>query len=334
MSSARRRVAVTLRGVTVAVVGPPEAIVRLEVLFGLAARGGGASPRAQVELVQGEPRLILPRRAVADQIVPRGVVYNHGACTWVRHHGWAITEYDFAAERGRITAPRVDDLVELAYLTVLSRAGALLEREGYVRVHAAAFRHGDRGALFLAPSGGGKSSLVHRLLRADGVRVLGDDVALLDRRGRIHPFPTSIGVRDPDGAEGLGVAHPFQRRFHGLKWVVDSRDLADRFAEDPAPLERIYLGRWVSAPPSRARRASTREQLSALGRELVVGAGLPQVVELVIPRGVRDAPSQLPSLLRRLGAAARVLAQARGLALEAHDPEALGDLVLEDLRRD
>ncbi|MEQ8456339.1 MAG: hypothetical protein RLO52_15840 [Sandaracinaceae bacterium] len=334
MSAERRRMSVTLRGVSVVIEGPPEAIARLEVLFGLAAEGPAGEARAHLELVRAEPRLALPRRAVADQVVQRGVVYNLDGTTWVRHHGWAVTEYDFAAERGRITGLEIDDLVELAYLAALSRLGAFLERAGYVRIHAAAFRCGERGALFLAPSGGGKSSLVHRLLRADDVHVLGDDVALLDRRGRLHPFPTSVGVRDPDAAEGLGAVHPFPRRFHGLKWVVDSRALADRFADAPARLERVYLGRWVSAPPSRARAASMRERLGAVSRELVVGAGLPQVVELVIPRGARDAPTQLPSLLRRLGAAAQVLASARALTLEVHDPAALGALVMEDLGHD
>lgn len=324
---------ITLLGVAVELRGPEPVLERLATLFGLASEPAQGERVATVELAQRPPDLAPPRRAVADQVVPRGVVFHVDGVTYVRHHGWAASRFDARDGSGVIHAPREEDLVELGYLMALSRAGIALERRGHVRVHAAAFEQGGRGALFLAPSGGGKSGLVQRLLEVDGVRILGDDVAVIDPRGRLRGFPTSIGVRDPADVAHLGEVVPFSRRAHGLKHSLDSRALQERFCLQPVPLERVYLGRWVSAPPSRARPARRGELARALVSELVVGAGLPQVVELVIPRGLRDAPSQLPSLARRVRAALGVLAGADAVCTEAASSADVAELVLRDLGR-
>lgn len=333
MTPAENALTVTLLGVAVELRGPSTVLERLAGLFGLASDPGPGDRVATVELVQREPDLAPPRRAVADQVVPRGVVYQVDGVTYVRHGRWAASRLDARTRLGTIHAPRAEDLVELGYLMALSRVGVALERRGYVRVHAAAFAHRGRGALFLAPSGGGKSGLVQRLLEVDDVRILGDDVAVIDPRGRLAGFPTSIGVRDPADVAHLGEVVPFERRAHGLKHSLDSRALRERFQLEAAPLERVYLGRWVSEPPSRSRPATRAELARALVSELVVGAGLPQVIELVIPRGLRDAPSQAPSLARRVRAALRVLTRATAVCTEAASSADVAELVLEDLGR-
>ena len=45
----------------------------------------------------------------------------------------------------------------------------------------------------MLPSGGGKSTLALRALRDEGT-LLSEDSPLLDRRGRLHPFPLRIGI--------------------------------------------------------------------------------------------------------------------------------------------
>jgi hypothetical protein len=77
--------------------------------------------------------------------------------------------------------------------SAIARAAA--ERlAGWWRLHAGAVVHQGGAVLLPAASHAGKSTLVAALLRA-GFGYLSDEVALVDDRGRAHPFVKAIGLR-------------------------------------------------------------------------------------------------------------------------------------------
>lgn len=290
----------------------------------------GASPDLHVTLRRAEPPQARHERRRCDQIVDRGIVYNFGDTTVVDHHGVSRSEYDFATERGTVTSPHVQDLVELGYLMVHSRIGVLLEQRGLVRLHCVGVEHQGRAALILAPSGGGKSTLARSLLEHTPVRLLGDDMVLIDRRGQALPFHSPLGVTDPRQAHGLGEAIPFNRRKHPDKWVVALDGLESRLARGPVPVAVVLWVVRVSGGASAVVSASRTDMARALGRDMVVGLGLPQVIELVARRGARDLAKQLPSVRRRAWAAAQLL-RARGGVLELSDPTSAAHAVFAAL---
>ena len=74
-------------------------------------------------------------------------------------------------------------------------ARAAAERlTGWWRLHAGAVVHQGGAVLLPAASRAGKSTLVAALLGA-GFGYLSDEVALVDDRGRAHPFVKAIGLR-------------------------------------------------------------------------------------------------------------------------------------------
>lgn len=311
-----------VHGVVVSVEGCDEAVSALLVHFAAFVVGSAPGrPDVSVALRRAEPRLELGARLAADQYVQRGVVYNLGPLSVVDHHGHAISRFDHEQESGVVTAPAVEDLVELGYLMVHSRVGILLERRGLVRVHALGFVRDGFATLVLAPPGGGKSTLALALLRHTDAQLLSDDLVLVDRSGRAHAFPHPIGIRDPDTAADLGSIHAFPRRHHGPKWVVGLDGLLGRHAREPAPIGAIAQLVRVTSPPSRVVRTSVSSMGWALWKDAVIGAGLPQVVELLVPRGSRDLWRQAPSALRRSAAAVRLMLSAKSLRLEVHGPE-------------
>lgn len=327
------RLALDVHGVGVLIEGDAEATEGLGTHFA-AYRIDESSidPVIRLVLEREEPSLPLDERTLADQVVDRGIVYNRGESTVVDHHGRACSVYDFEAERGRIMATDVGDLVELGYLMIHSRVGIHLERLGYVRLHAVSFVVGDRAAVVLAPSGGGKSTLARALLRTTDARLLGDDLVLVDATGRAHAFQSPIGITSAEQAEGIGAPIPFERRLHAPKWIIPLSEVQDRLATGPHPIELVAMATRVSGGPSRVVSVGRRVISRALFRDMVVGLGLPQVLELVARRGARDLPAQLPSALRRSRAAVAVLKRARGIRLELADPEQAAALLVAELR--
>lgn len=292
-----------------------------------------APPSVRVTLRRERTPIDLPAGHPADQIVERGLVYNLGARTIVDHHGHATSRFDFAREEGSIEAEALEDRVELGYLLVSSRLGTHLEARGYTRVHGIGLAHRDRTALVLAPSGGGKSTLARALLRHTEATLLGDDMVLLDRHGRIHPFPTPVGLTDPAQAEGLGTPVPFARRLHPPKWILPLDAIAARIERRVLPLDAVVVLRRVVGPRAALHDVGRARVAGPLARDAVVGLGLPQVVEWIVRHGARDLPGLAPTAARRAVAVAAALARAEGLLLDAGPPEDAARRLVDHLAR-
>ena len=73
-----------------------------------------------------------------------------------------------------------------------------------VFVHAGVVGWKDRAILIPGLSYSGKSTLVDQLIRS-GATYYSDEYAVLDQRGRVHPYPRALGIRFPNGQESKKV---------------------------------------------------------------------------------------------------------------------------------
>lgn len=208
---------------------------------------------------------------------------DEGTVRHIRYDGVWV-HYDYAAEAGVVEGEDLDRVHERLYLTALSRVGEALDRRGLHRVHAL----GVGDALILLPPGGGKSTLALRL----DLPLLSEDTPLLDRQGRLHPFPFRLGLREP---------HPEGRRV-GRKWLLQ----ADRWASEPVRCRQVLVGCRGKEP-----RLGPALAFPYLVRDCVVGYGVPQVAELFL----RDYPAKLRIAASRLAAVTHLCLRARGRRL-------------------
>ena len=108
--------------------------------------------------------------------------------------------YAGIARRAR-TLDRADALSALE--AELRQAVAAASR-GFVFVHAGVVGWRGRALVLPGRSGAGKTTLVAELVRA-GATYYSDEFAVLDRRGRVHPFAKPLSIR---GEGGLAVSTP------------------------------------------------------------------------------------------------------------------------------
>lgn len=73
-----------------------------------------------------------------------------------------------------------------------------------VFVHAGVVGWKDRAILIPGLSYSGKTTLVDQLIRA-GATYYSDEYAVLDERGRVHPYPRALGMRGADGQDSKKV---------------------------------------------------------------------------------------------------------------------------------
>ncbi len=248
-----------------------------------------ASPDVEVKIERRPPDVDRFGPLVASFVTPRNVVYQGEDVTVVDYFGKAVSVLD--RNHSRLTVQGEDEHLvhEAAYLYLLSRFGEHLESKGLTRVHALALT-GPRGAIaLLLPSGGGKSTLALRALRADGVRILSEDSPLLDRRGRLHPFPLRIGINASDADQlPLGSVRRLERMEFHPKLALDLDAFADRIEPSAQRLRHIVIGRRTLGREARLERVPKAAAIGALMREAVVGVGIYQGMEFILQRGLRD----------------------------------------------
>jgi hypothetical protein len=303
-----------IHGLRIGVSGAwPEVVENLRLDFAwFSSAEDGAPAQVTVEVERRPPDLDRFGEVPASFVTPRNVVYDHGGLTIIDYFGKAVSVLDRATEHLQVQGEDEHLVHEAAYHFLLSRVGEHLESRGFTRLHALALVGSQGPVAVMLPSGGGKSTLALRALQEDGVRLLSEDSPLLDRRGRVHPFPLRIGINatDADRLPADSVRRLERMEFHP-KLALDLEAFADRIEPSSAPLRHLVIGQRALGREARLERVRRPAAVGALLREAVVGVGIYQGMEFILQKGMRDVLGKLDIALNRAECCTAGLARAR-----------------------
>jgi hypothetical protein len=290
----------------------PEVVedVRLDFAW-FETSNGARPPEVELRIERGPPRFDDYGELTARYITPRNVVYQQNGYRIVDYFGRALSVVEGSSV---VVQGEERHLVhEAAYQYLLSRIGEHLDLTRRPRLHALGLVGKGGGAVaVMLPSGGGKSTLALRALEADGVKLLSEDTPLIDRRGRLHPFPLRIGINATD-AHRVPADHVrrIERMEFHPKLVLELDRFADRIETNPQPLRHIVVGQRSLGTEARLEPLPRRGAGAALLREAVIGVGVYQGMEFVLQRGPRDVMEKAGVLGTRALCCATGLARAQ-----------------------
>src|SRR5882724_1270329 len=134
---------------------------------------------------------------------------------------------------------------------------------------------GWRGEAILIPGGShsGKSTLVAALVAA-GATYYSDEYAVLDERGRVHPYPKPLSLRANTG--GKATRHPVET----LGWSAGSTAL---------PIGLVVVSQYKAGAVWRPRRLSTGHGVLALLANTVSARRQPAVALATLQRVAANA---------------------------------------------
>lgn len=258
-----------------------ELIKKLESEFHFFSCAKNNYPQYEIKLVKEKPAK-LPS-LVAAKILAHALIYHDKGARFIDYHGKALIH-----QEGRVYSIYCEDsdfLYELSFLTIHSLLGDLLAELGLFRIHALAGTFGARDFILMLPSGGGKSTMLKEFLEDPQFSIISDDSPLIDQWGEIHPFPTKISLNEKP-TEGV-LSHvpwqPFIRALHPPKFVLPLSHLTERInkiPQDQGPL--LILGKRSSFPTPKLVPMNSTKTLLALLENMVIGVGLPQVIEIFL----------------------------------------------------
>jgi hypothetical protein len=163
-------------------------------------------------------------------------------------------------------------------------------------VHAGVVEWQGQAIVLPGKSMSGKSTLTAELVRA-GATYYSDEFAVLDERGRVHPYPRRLGLRLPGTDE---------------QTKVRAETLGGRVGTKPMPVGMIVVSQYQTGARWRPRKLSA-------------GQGALEVLANTVPARIR--PEESLNSIQQAVTKARILKGPRGDAKET------AELILQSLSR-
>jgi hypothetical protein len=149
---------------------------------------------------------------------------------------------------------------------------AATQSDSFAFLHAGGISRGGKGILFAGRSGTGKSTLISALIRR-GVKYLSDDLAPLDARARVHPFPRPLGLRLRAGAAATRIS---------------ALDIGGRIERSTVPLSAVLC---LSYDPKvvgiKVREASPRDAFKTILAHAPATRRRPEIVVPIVALAAR-----------------------------------------------
>ncbi len=142
-----------------------------------------------------------------------------------------------------------------------------------VFVHAGVVGWKDRAILIPGLSHSGKTTLVERLIRA-GATYYSDEYAVLDERGRVHPYPRPLGMRSAESTNPKRVLPEEIGAEVGLKPLRVGLVISTRYKDE---------ARW------RPRRLTRGKGVLELMANTVAARSQPELALTVLPKTLESA---------------------------------------------
>jgi len=205
-----------------------------------------------------------PGRSVSHlfSIVAGGASSNKGVRKmWILYDGWV------RLARSRQPEPIFEALESAVRLQVAENA----PRRIFVHAGSVAWR--GKAILIPGRSFSGKSTLVSELVRA-GATYYSDEYAVLDSRGRVHPFPSPLSMREPGGFVGTD-RHPSE--FGGTT------------GDKPLPVGMVLVTSYKEGARWRPRELSAAEGALEMLANTVPARSRPDAALATLKAAVKDA---------------------------------------------
>src|SRR5207245_1819748 len=136
-----------------------------------------------------------------------------------------------------------------------------------VFVHAGVVGWKDRAILIPGLSHSGKTTLVDQLIRA-GATYYSDEYAVLDKQGRVHPYPRPLGIRSSNSPAGTKVR---------------AEEIGARIGSKPLRVELVVSTKYKPGARWRPRPLSRGKGVLELMANTVSARSQPKLALAVLP---------------------------------------------------
>ena len=216
-----------------------------------------------------------------------GIRYND-------YYGELTSKINFDKNEATLYSSNIKKLHEVSYLIILSRVGKKLDLMGFHKLHAFAIAMDDIAVVCMMPTKGGKSTLLLELLKDPRIKMISDDIPLINRHGNVFSFPIKIGLESYNNE--IPVENPqeniyqMHRTQYGTKTLISVRGLKNKIIFPNQSFKKVILieAFRINSSHSYLGLLSWKQTFRGLFKHGVIGIGLPMVLEYFWESGFKD----------------------------------------------
>tara|TARA_Y100000385_G_C13064730_1_gene626163 strand:+ start:216 stop:1232 length:1017 start_codon:yes stop_codon:yes gene_type:complete len=247
---------------------------------------------------------IIPRELVANKQSINSMTFDQGHIRYNDYYGEAVSLFDYKNEKCDIYAKTINRLHEITYLIMLSRQGKWCDRNGLHKIHAMAISKNNTNMVLMLPMKGGKTTLFTRFLTHEEVGLISDDSPMVDLSGNLKAFPIRFGLEDREMYKNIvdGIDSKYKSRLErkqfGPKVLIDLTAYGDRIGK-MGKKTILIQGKRHNSKKTIIKKINIFHMYMYLVTNLVVGIGLPMIIEYFLESSLKDKITNLKILCSR-----------------------------------
>lgn len=264
---------------------------------------------------------LIPDNVIATKQSFNSITYDHDKKRFNDYYNEALSIYDYECNSCEIYSKNESLLHEISYLVILSKQGKWSDLNRLHKIHAMGVTNGDQNLILMMPMKGGKTTSFIKFIQETKLGLISDDTPMIDKNGRINIFPIRIGVEPKkyydDFLKSIDSQHLYSlnRREYGQKTLIDLSFFKNRFIQTGSQTLLVQGIRKSSGGP-KLNKCSKFKMLKHLLVNMIVGFGLPMVIEYFIENTLKDHLKNIKIFYFRLMASLRLLNKSKCFEIE------------------
>jgi hypothetical protein len=257
---------------------------------------------------------VIPVGLISKKQNSRAITFQEGDLRYNFFYGKAVSVVNYKTSKVKVFSKTEGYLHELLYLVILSRQTKFHDINGLHKVHAFGITKYKNNLIGMMDSKGGKTTLFTYFIDQEGVDIISDDTPFIDFWGRVNPFPIRVGFElNSYSKERLikykDLAYHFDREEYDAKKLIDILEFQNKISEN-TKLNRniLFQGIRINEKESCSyKKISKLKMLRYLQKNMIVGVGLPMVLEYYLESSFQDKIRNIKILFSRIFAAVNLL---------------------------
>lgn len=269
----------------------PEVLNKLEKDFSYFIRKKDKKIKKTEIVLEKVEKFDLPSGLVATKQTQNAITYIYDGIKYNNYYDDALT----ITNKNKIKVQYKDEKVlhEIVYLIILSHSGKAMDVSGKHKVHACGISYKESSVLVMMPSKGGKTTLMLDLIMDPEVSFISDDSPVITRSGKIEPFPLRLGVEDKNDLIKRfpyideQQIYSFKRKYFSPKYLLPVSKLKNSvYVGEKKTI--LVAGKRFSGDKSKIVKIGKFKMFKHLGQHMIVGIGLPLIIEHFFRIGWKD----------------------------------------------
>lgn len=256
---------------------------------------------------------LIPQGVVAKKQTINSITYDVNNLRFNDYYGDALSIFNYLTQKCEVYSHCEKRLHEIVYLIILSRQGKWLDKNGFHKIHAMGVSKNNKNLILMLPMKGGKTTTFTKFLEDESFDLISDDTPIVDSRGDIKSFPIRIGIEDNKKSQKLLEKVPdsfkseFFRKQYGAKKLIDITYFEQRLTNPTSNKTILVQGFRCNSNECEIKKIGKLKMFKYLVINMIVGIGLPMIIEYFLESSLKDKFINLGILVKRTYAATRLL---------------------------